>query len=50
MVQMKYKYFNKEEGATDELYDLAYDPDQRVNHYVSCIIGEIRFYTRKLEM
>ena len=47
---MKYKYFNKEEGATNELYDLACGPDRRVNYYVSCIIGGIRFHTRKLEM
>ena len=29
---MKYKYFNKEEGATDELYDLACGSNRRVNH------------------
>ena len=50
MMQMKHKYFNKEAGATDELYDLACDPDRRVNHYTSCIIGEMRFHARKLEM
>ena len=47
---MKYKYFNKEEGAIDELYDLACDFDQRVNHYASYIIGGMRFHTRELEM
>ena len=47
---MKYKYFNKEEGATDELYNLACGPDRRVNHYASCIIGRMRFHTMELEM
>ena len=50
MVQIKYKYFNKEEVAIDELYDLACGPDRRVNHYASCIIGGIRFHTKELEM
>ena len=50
MVLMKYKYFNKEEGAIDELYDLACGPDRKVNHYASCIIGGMRFHTRELEM
>ena len=45
---MKYKYFNKEEGPIDELYDLACDLDRRVNHYASYIIGGMRFYTRNL--
>jgi Domain of unknown function (DUF4216) len=47
---MKSKHFNKEEGVTDELYALACGPDQRVNHYTSCIIGGMRFHTRELEM
>ena len=47
---MKYKYLNKEDGAIDELYDLACGSDQRVNHYASCIIGRIRFHTRELEI
>ena len=47
---MKSKHFNKETGATDELYDLACGPDRRVNHYTSCIIGGMRFHTRELEM
>ena len=50
MMQIKYKYFNKEEGATDVLYDLACSFDRRVNHYTSGIIGGMRFYIRKLEM
>ena len=50
MMLMKYKYFNKEKGATDEFYDLAYGPDRRVNYYASCIIGGMRFHTRELEM
>ena len=37
-------------GAMDELYDLACDPDWRVNHYASRIIGGIRFHTREFEM
>ena len=37
-------------GAIDELHDLACDLDRRVNHYTSCIIGEMRFHTSKLEM
>ena len=47
---MKYKYFNKEEGAIDELYDLVCGSDRRVNHYTSCIIGGMRFHARKFEM
>ena len=47
---MKYKYFNKEEGAINELYDLACGLDRRINHYTFCIIGVMRFHTRKLEM
>ena len=47
---MKSKYFNKEEDETDELYNLAYGPDWRVNHYASYIIGGIRFHIRRLEM
>lgn len=47
---MKNKHFNKEEGATDELFELACGPDRRVNHYASCIIGGIRFHTRELEL
>ena len=47
---MKSKYFNKEEGVTDELYDLAYGPDRRDNYYAFCIIGGIKFHIRKLEM
>ena len=47
---MKHKYFNKEVGVTNELYDLVCGPDRRVNHYASCIIGGMRFHTRELEM
>ena len=47
---MKHKYFNKEVGAIDELYDLACSSDRKINHYASCIIGGMRFHTRKLEM
>ena len=47
---MKHKYFNKEVDATDELYDLAYDLNRRVNHYAFCMIVGIRFHTRELEM
>ena len=47
---MIYKYFNKKVGVTDELYDLAYGPDRRVNHYAPCIIRGMKFHTRKLEM
>ena len=47
---MKHKYFNKKVGATDKLHDLACGPNRRVNHYASCIIGGMRFHTRKLEM
>ena len=47
---MKHKYFNKEVGATDELHDLACSYNRRVNQYTSCIIGGMRFHTRKLEM
>ena len=50
MMQMKHKYFNKEAGAIDELHDLACGYDQRVNHYTSCIIEEMRFHARKPEM
>ena len=46
---MKHKYFNKEVGAIDELYDLACGSDRKVNHYASYIIGGMRFHTRKLE-
>ena len=47
---MKYKYFNKKKGATDELYDLACAFDQRNTHYTSYIIEGMRFHTKKLEM
>ena len=47
---MKFKHFNKDEGATDELYDLACGPDRRVNHYASCIIRGMRFHIKELEM
>ena len=36
---MKHKYFNKEVGAIDELYDLACDLDRKIN-----------YHTRELEM
>ena len=47
---MKYRYFNKEMGATNELHNLACGPDRRINHYTSCIIGGMRFHTRELGM
>ena len=43
MMQMKHKYFNKEAGATDELHDLAYGPDRKVNHYISVSLEEWDF-------
>ena len=47
---MKLKHCNREEGAIDELYDLACGPDRRVNHYTSCIIERMKFNIRELEM
>ena len=47
---MKPKYFNKKVGTIDELFDLACDPDRKINHYASCIIRGMRFHIRELEM
>ena len=40
----------KEEGTIDELYDLVCGLERKVNYYASCIIGEMRFHTKELEM
>ena len=47
---MKSKYFNKKEGTTDELYNLACDLNRRINHYASYIIRGMKFHMRELEM
>ena len=43
-------YHNKEDGATEELYDLACHLDPRISCYSSCIVGGMRFHIRELDM
>ena len=50
LLQMMLMYHNQKDGATKELYDLAWHLDPRISCYSSSIIGGMRFHTRDLDM
>ena len=50
LLQMMSMYHNKEDGAIEELYDLACHLNLRVSCYSLCIVGGMRFHTRNLDI
>ena len=47
---MMLTYHNKEDGATEELYNWACHLDPRVSCYSLCIVGGIRFHIRDFDI
>ena len=43
-------YHNTKDGAIEKIYDLACHFDPRISCYSSCIISDMRFHIRKLDI